>query len=126
MGVAFVGKDGSAPVAAQHPADLPALLLHVLGRAATLGVPQFELEVPSLNALASRHPRARPVRPRVIARRTSVSVLGGAVAAAEVRIMNRVGSAGTVAGHGRQSRERNARGARSGGSGSDPHGSMIL
>lgn len=55
VGFAFVGSDGSGPIATLDPVDLPEQLLHVEARAHALGVSSLSLEVPGVNAVAVRH-----------------------------------------------------------------------
>jgi GNAT superfamily N-acetyltransferase len=62
VGFAFVGKDGSGPIAALDPADLPDILLQVEGRARAIDVERLDLEIPSLNDVAIRHLLGRGFR----------------------------------------------------------------
>lgn len=62
VGFAFVGKNGAGPIAALDPVDLPAILLHIEGRAASLGIERLELQVPSPNEIATRHLLSRGFR----------------------------------------------------------------
>jgi GNAT superfamily N-acetyltransferase len=55
VGFAFIGRDGSGPMAALDPDDMPELLLHVEARAHAQGVERLSLEVPGLNVVAVRH-----------------------------------------------------------------------
>jgi GNAT superfamily N-acetyltransferase len=62
VGFAFVGKSGAGPIAALDPVDLPDILLHIEGRAASLGMERLELQVPSPNESATRHLLSRGFR----------------------------------------------------------------
>ena len=62
VGFSFVGRDGSGPIAALDADDLPAILLHVEGRAAALGRERIEFEVPGPNEVAARHLLGRGYR----------------------------------------------------------------
>jgi GNAT superfamily N-acetyltransferase len=62
VGFAFVGKNGAGPIAALDPVDLPDILLHIEGRAASLGIERLELQVPSPNEIATRHLLSRGFR----------------------------------------------------------------
>jgi GNAT superfamily N-acetyltransferase len=55
VGFALVGREGSGPVAALDPDDVPELLLHVEARAHAQGVERLSLDVPGVNAVAVRH-----------------------------------------------------------------------
>jgi len=61
-GYAFIAAGGAGPIAALDPDDLPAILSHVEGGAAALGVERLEFEVPSTNAVAIRHLLGRGFR----------------------------------------------------------------
>ncbi|MBO0685402.1 MAG: GNAT family N-acetyltransferase [Candidatus Dormibacteraeota bacterium] len=54
-GFSFLGADGSGPIAALEPADLPAVLAHVESLARSMGLPRLELEVPAPNVAAINH-----------------------------------------------------------------------
>jgi GNAT superfamily N-acetyltransferase len=62
VGFAFVGKNGTGPIAALDPGDLPDILLHVEGRASELGVERLDLQVPAPNEVATRHLLSRGLR----------------------------------------------------------------
>jgi GNAT superfamily N-acetyltransferase len=62
VGFAFVGAEGTGPIAALEPRDLPSVLLHVEDRAAALGVSSIEFQVPGPNEVAARHLLARGFR----------------------------------------------------------------
>jgi GNAT superfamily N-acetyltransferase len=55
VGFGFVGPSGVGPVAALHPADQPAILDHIEGRAAAGGRAEIGFEVPMVNEVAMRH-----------------------------------------------------------------------
>jgi GNAT superfamily N-acetyltransferase len=55
VGFAFVGRDGSGPIASLEAEDLPEQLLHVEARANALGMKSLGLEVPGVNEVAIRH-----------------------------------------------------------------------
>ena len=55
IGFAFVGRNGSGPIAALEPSDQPAILAHVESRAAALELEELSLEVPMVNAETIRH-----------------------------------------------------------------------
>jgi GNAT superfamily N-acetyltransferase len=61
-GFAFVGRNGSGPIAALDPADLPPILLHVEDRAHEAGIERLDLEVPAPNEVAIRHLLGRGFR----------------------------------------------------------------
>jgi GNAT superfamily N-acetyltransferase len=54
-GFGFVGATGTGPIAALDPADLPAMLDHIEGRAAAMGKGTIGLEVPMVNEVAMRY-----------------------------------------------------------------------
>jgi hypothetical protein len=62
VGFAFVGKNGAGPVAALDADDLPAILLHVEGRAFASNITQLEFQVPAPNEVATRHLLSRGFR----------------------------------------------------------------
>ena len=62
VGFAFVGKNGTGPIAALDPGDLPDILLHVEGRASELGVERLDLQVPAPNEVATHHLLSRGLR----------------------------------------------------------------
>ena len=62
VGFAFVSKDGCGPIGALDPADLPDMLLHVEGRAKSLGMAQLKLDIPGPNEAAIRHLLGRGFR----------------------------------------------------------------
>lgn len=55
IGFAFVGLEGTGPIASLDPADQPAILAHVEGRAAALGRSEVSFECPMTNEVAIRH-----------------------------------------------------------------------
>ena len=55
IGFAFVGKGGVGPVAVLDAGDLPAILLHVEGRAFAADIHRIEFQVPAPNEVATRH-----------------------------------------------------------------------
>ena len=55
IGFAFVGRNGSGPIAALEPSDQPAILAHAETRAAALEMDELSFEVPMVNADALRH-----------------------------------------------------------------------
>ncbi len=55
VGYSFLGPDGSGPMGALDPSDVPAILLHVEDLARSIGLEQLELQVPGLNEVAVRH-----------------------------------------------------------------------
>lgn len=61
-GFAFVGRDGTGPIAAAEPDLLPEILAHVEARAAALGREEIGFEVPAPAVLAVRHLLARGFR----------------------------------------------------------------
>ena len=61
-GFAFVGRDGTGPIAATEPDLLPDILSHVEARAAALGREEVGFEVPAPAVLAVRHLLARGFR----------------------------------------------------------------
>ncbi len=62
IGFAFVGKDGVGPVAVLDAGDLPAILLHVEGRAFAADIDRIEFQVPAPNEVATRHLLSRGFR----------------------------------------------------------------
>jgi GNAT superfamily N-acetyltransferase len=62
VGYGFMGKLGSGPIGAVDPAHLPAILLHLEGRAAAMGVERVEFQVPAPNEAATRHLLGRGFR----------------------------------------------------------------
>jgi GNAT superfamily N-acetyltransferase len=62
VGFAFVGKDGTGPIAALDPADLRGILLHVEDRAASLETEKLEFQLPGPNEIAMRHLLSRGFR----------------------------------------------------------------
>jgi GNAT superfamily N-acetyltransferase len=62
IGFAFVGKGGVGPVAVLDAEDLPAILLHVEGRAFAAGIERIEFQVPAPNEVATRHLLSRGFR----------------------------------------------------------------
>jgi GNAT superfamily N-acetyltransferase len=62
VGFAFVGKNGTGPVAALDPLDLPDVLLHVESRAVERGIERLEFQVPAPNEAATRHLLSRGFR----------------------------------------------------------------
>jgi GNAT superfamily N-acetyltransferase len=62
VGFAFVGADGSGPVAALDPADQVPILRHAEGRAHALGLGAVSFEVPMPNEVAMRHLLGRGFR----------------------------------------------------------------
>ena len=55
IGFAFVGKGGVGPAAVLDAGDLPAILLHVEGRAFAADIDRIEFQVPAPNEVATRH-----------------------------------------------------------------------
>jgi len=55
VGFGFIGRSGVGPVAALDPADQPAILDHIEGRAAEMGREEIGFEVPMVNEIAMRH-----------------------------------------------------------------------
>jgi GNAT superfamily N-acetyltransferase len=55
VGLGFVGKNGTGPIVALDPADLPSILGHVETRAHALGLDRVEFQVPAPNETAIRH-----------------------------------------------------------------------
>jgi GNAT superfamily N-acetyltransferase len=62
VGFSFLGRDGTGPMGALDPSDLPAILLHVEDLAHTIGLERLELQVPSPNEVAVRHLLGRGFR----------------------------------------------------------------
>lgn len=61
-GFAFIGKQGTGPIAALDQADLPEILLHVENRAASLELERLEFQLPAPNDVAARHLLSRGFR----------------------------------------------------------------
>jgi GNAT superfamily N-acetyltransferase len=55
IGFAFIGADGSGPIATLEAEDQAPILRHIETRAAEIGVPLLSLEVPMINGVAMRH-----------------------------------------------------------------------
>jgi GNAT superfamily N-acetyltransferase len=55
IGFAFVGRNGSGPIAALEPSDQPSILAHVEARAAALELDELSFELPMVNAEAIRY-----------------------------------------------------------------------
>jgi GNAT superfamily N-acetyltransferase len=55
VGFSFLGPDGTGPMGALDPSDLPAILLNVEAVARSLGLDRLELQVPGPNAVGVRH-----------------------------------------------------------------------
>jgi GNAT superfamily N-acetyltransferase len=62
VGFGFVGVGGAGPIAALDPADQPAILDHLEGRAAAIGRDEVGFEVPMVNEVAMRHLLGRGYR----------------------------------------------------------------
>ncbi len=62
IGFAFAGRTGTGPIAALDPAEQPAILAHVEGRAASLGLEEISFEVPMVNGVAIGHLLDRGMR----------------------------------------------------------------
>ncbi|HMC37451.1 MAG TPA: GNAT family N-acetyltransferase, partial [Actinomycetota bacterium] len=62
IGFSFLGPDGTGPMAALDPSDLPAILVHVEGVAHSIGLERLELQVPGPNDVTVRHLLARGFR----------------------------------------------------------------
>ena len=62
IGFSFLGPDGTGPMAALDPSDLPAILVHVEGVAHAIGLERLELQVPGPNDVTVRHLLARGFR----------------------------------------------------------------
>jgi GNAT superfamily N-acetyltransferase len=62
VGYSFLGPDGSGPMGAFDPSDVPAILLHVEDQARSIGLEQLELQVPGPNEVAVRHLLSRGFR----------------------------------------------------------------
>jgi GNAT superfamily N-acetyltransferase len=62
VGFAFVGTGGVGPIAAFDPGDLPAMLLHVEGRAVAADIKWLDFQVPAPNEVATRHLLSRGFR----------------------------------------------------------------
>ena len=59
IGFAFFGEHGAGPIAVLEPADMPAILLDVEGRAFESGIKRLDFQVPAPNEVATRHLLAR-------------------------------------------------------------------
>ena len=59
---AFIGPDGTGPIAALHPEHLPDVLRHVEARAGAMGREEVGFEVPAPNVVAIRHLLGRGFR----------------------------------------------------------------
>src|SRR5205823_5691181 len=62
IGFSFLGADGTGPMAALDPSDLPDILLHVEGVARSIGLERIELQLPAPNEVGIRHLLARGFR----------------------------------------------------------------
>ncbi len=62
VGFSFLGRDGTGPMAALDPSDLPAILLHVEDLAHSIGLERLELQVPAPNEVGVRHLLGRGFR----------------------------------------------------------------
>jgi GNAT superfamily N-acetyltransferase len=62
VGFSFLGRDGTGPMAALDPSDLPDILLHVEGLARSMGLERLELQLPGPNEVGIRHLLARGFR----------------------------------------------------------------
>jgi GNAT superfamily N-acetyltransferase len=62
IGFSFLGPDGSGPMAALEPLDIPGILLHIEGLASSIGLERLELQVPAPNEVGIRHLIARGFR----------------------------------------------------------------
>ena len=62
IGFAFVSAEGSGPIAALDPADLPGILVHVEDRARAIGMKRLSFEIPAPNEVATRHLLSRGFR----------------------------------------------------------------
>ena len=62
IGFSFLGPDGSGPMAALDPSDLPDILFHVQGLARSIGLERLDLQVPAPNDVAVRHLLGRGFR----------------------------------------------------------------
>ena len=62
VGFSFLGRDGTGPMAALDPSDLPAILLHTEDVARSIGLERIELQVPAPNEAAIRHLLGRGFR----------------------------------------------------------------
>ncbi len=62
IGFSFLGPDGTGPMGALDPSDVPAILIHVEGVARSLGLDRLELQVPAPNEVTMRHLLARGFR----------------------------------------------------------------
>jgi hypothetical protein len=62
IGFAFVSPEGTGPIVALDTADQLAILAHVEGRAAELGIEELSFEVPMVNEVAVRHLLDRGLR----------------------------------------------------------------
>lgn len=55
IGLGFIGRSGTGPIATLDPADQVPILLHLEGRAKALGSADVSFEVPMINEVAMRH-----------------------------------------------------------------------
>jgi GNAT superfamily N-acetyltransferase len=62
VGFAFVGNNGTGPIAALDPVDLPDILLHVEDRASELGIERLDFQLPAPNEVGTRHLLGRGFR----------------------------------------------------------------
>jgi GNAT superfamily N-acetyltransferase len=62
VGFSFLGQDGTGPMAALEPSDLPEILLHVEDLARSIGLERLELQVPAPNEVGVRHLLTRGFR----------------------------------------------------------------
>jgi GNAT superfamily N-acetyltransferase len=62
IGFSFVGPDGTGPMAALEPSDLPAILTHVEDVAHSIGLESLEFQLPGPNEVGIRHLLARGFR----------------------------------------------------------------
>jgi hypothetical protein len=62
VGYGFVSRNGSGPIGALDPADLPGILAHIEGRAHALGLESLELQVPAPNVAAMTYLQGRGYR----------------------------------------------------------------
>jgi GNAT superfamily N-acetyltransferase len=62
VGFSFLGRDGTGPMAALDPSDLPAILLHAEDLAHSIDLERIELQVPGPNEVGVRHLLGRGFR----------------------------------------------------------------
>jgi len=62
VGFSFLGRDGTGPMAALDPSDLPAILLHAEDLAHSIDLERLELQVPAPNEVGVRHLLGRGFR----------------------------------------------------------------